>query len=87
MTNEEGMLRLDGSCRKATVTLLSTYQVGKPCTVSSVGKDVEPRDLLLLLVETGAYCRERFGAGVRHVAQATLGQGSYLGNLLCGQRD
>lgn len=55
MANEEGMRQ------KATVTLLRTYQVGKPCTVSSVGKDVEPQDLLLLLVETGAYCREHFG--------------------------
>lgn len=68
MAHEEAMLRLAGSSQKATVTLLRTYQGGKPCTVSSVGKDVEPRDLLLLLVETDVYCRERFGAMVRHVA-------------------
>lgn len=85
MANEEGMLRLAGSCRKATVTLLRTYQVGKPCTVSSVGKDVEPRDLLLLLVETGAYCRERFGTMVRHVARATLCEGSYWETCCVGR--
>ena len=43
MAHEEAMLRLAGSGQKATVTLLRTYQGGKPCTVSSVGKDVEPQ--------------------------------------------
>lgn len=84
MASEEGMLRLDGSCPKATVTLLSTYQVG---TMSSVGKDVEPRDLLLLLVETGTYCRECFGAMVRQCCTSYSGSRLIPGNLLCGQRD
>lgn len=79
------MLRLAGSCRNETVALFHTYQIGKPCPMSSVGKHVELRDLLLLLVEIGIYLREHFGSTVRHVAPATLCHALYWGNLLCVQ--
>lgn len=40
-------------------------------SVSSVGRDVEPGDLLSLLVEIGTYFREHLGAMVRHAVPAT----------------
>lgn len=77
MANKEKMPSLAGSCPKATAeTPFHTYLIGKPQTVSvsSVGRDVEPGDLLLLLVEIGTYFTEHFGAAMRHATPATVSQ-------------